>query len=134
MSAMTLSVPGTCTVVSRPACCQWSMNARPRNSRPAVGVFALEAIFSTQLTVGVLSHSVPSGTCLMQGALSKITPMANTSAASSKSEFVIPPLGLSSDTTLDAMSSGNASRHTIGCIGLARENHTPPAPSAAASW
>ena len=116
---MTLSVPGTCTVVSCPACWQWSMNARPCKSHPTVGVLALDAIFSTQLTVGVLSHRVPSGACLMQGALSKITPMAKTSAASSRSELVIPPFGLSSETTFDEMSFGNALRHTMGCIGLA---------------
>ena len=134
MSAMTLSVPGTCIVVSRPACWQWSMNASPRRSRPAVGVFAFDAIFSTQLTVGVLSHSVPIGACLIQGPLSRMTPTANTSAASSRSELVRLPLGLLSEITSDAMSGGNLSRQTHGCIGSASENQTPPAPSAAASW
>ena len=134
MSAMTLSAPGTCIVVSRPACWQWSMNASPRRSRPAVGVFAFDAIFSTQLTVGVLSHSVPIGACLIQGPLSRMTPTANTSAASSGSELVRLPLGLLSEITSDAMSGGNLSRQTHGCIGSASENQTPPAPSAAASW
>jgi hypothetical protein len=98
-----------------------------------VGVFALEAIFSTQLTVGVLSHNVPSGACFMPGAWSNITPIASTSAASSRSELVIPPSGLSSETTSNAMSLGNSSRQTKGIMLSARENHTPPAPSAAAS-
>jgi len=99
-----------------------------------VGVVAFEAILVTQLTVGVLSHSVPSGACLTTGARSNITPIARTSAASSRSELVMPPLGLSSETTSDAMSVGNLSRQTRGTMLSARENQTPPAPSAAASW
>ena len=72
------------------------MKARPRNNRPAVGVAAFEAIFSTQLTVDVLSHNVPRGACMIFGADSNITPIANTSAASSRSELVMLPDGLSS--------------------------------------
>ena len=99
-----------------------------------MGVFAFEAILSTQLTVGVLSHNVPSGACFTTGARSNITPIARTSAASSRSELVMPPLGLSSETTSEAMSGGNLSRQTMGTMSSTRENQTPPAPSAAASW
>ncbi len=59
MLAITFSTPGTCTVVRQPAWAKYSMTARPRSRRPAVGNFNFEAILSTQLTVGVLSHSVP---------------------------------------------------------------------------
>jgi hypothetical protein len=90
------------------------MNARPRNNRPAVGVAALEAIFSTQLTVGVLSHNVPRGACMIFGADSKITPIANTSAASSRSEFVMLPEGLSSVIMSASMSWGKRSLQTEG--------------------
>jgi hypothetical protein len=79
-----------------------------------VGVLALDAIFSTQLTVGVLSQRVPRGACLMFGACSKITPIANTSAANSRSELVMPPCGLASVTTSNVMSGGNLSRQTSG--------------------
>ena len=51
-----------------------------------------------------------------------------------RSEFVIVPVALSNETTSAAMSGGNASLHTIGCILFNNENHTPPLPSAAASW
>ncbi len=85
MSAMTLSIPGTWTVMSLPAWLQRSMKASPRSSRSAVGVLALDAIFSTQLTVGVLSQSVPSSACLICGADIRITPIAMASAANSKS-------------------------------------------------
>ena len=58
---------------------------------------------------------------------------ARTSAASSKSEFVSRPLGVSTDITSLAMSSGNPSLQTTGGGVLSqRENHTPPTPSAAA--
>ncbi len=113
MSTITLSGPGTCTVVSRPAWCQCNM---------------------TQLTVGVLSQRVPNGACLIMGANSKITPMANTSAASSRSKLVMIPAGLLSVMTLAAISQGNASLYTDGGISSFSKNHTPPAPSAAALW
>jgi len=61
------------------------------------------------------------------------TPSAMTSAASSRSEFVIDPLGLSMEITSVAISTGNATRQTAGGMILDSENHTPPAPSAAAS-
>jgi hypothetical protein len=99
-----------------------------------VGPWALDAIFSIQLTVGVLSHNVPSGTCLTFGATASATPTAMTSAANSRSEFVRRPFGLSSDTTSEAISCGNATLHTVGGMLSDSENHTPPAPSAAASW
>lgn len=99
-----------------------------------MGVFALEAIFSTQLTVGVLSHNVPRGACLIHGARSNITPIARTSAASSRSELVMPPSGLASEITSEAMSWGKLFRHTMGTMLSTSENQTPPAPSAAASW
>jgi hypothetical protein len=47
-------------------------SARPCNNRPAVGVAALDAIFLTQLTVGMLSHNVPRGACKIFGADSNI--------------------------------------------------------------
>jgi hypothetical protein len=97
-----------------------------------VGDLDFDAILSTQLTVGVLSHSVPSGVCL-EFIRSNATPTARTSAASSKSEFVSRPWGVSTDTTSLAMSSGNCSLQTTGGVSSQRENHTPPAPSAAAS-
>jgi hypothetical protein len=61
-------------------------------------------------------------------------PTASTSAASSRSEFVIRPLGLSSEMTLSVMSRGNVIRHSNGCMSVDSENQTPPAPSAEASW
>ena len=63
-----------------------------------------------------------------------MTAIAQTSAASSKSEFVIDPALFLSDTTAFFMSSGNFSLHTKGCIFCSRANQTPPPPSAAASW
>ena len=98
-----------------------------------MGPLALDAILSIQLTVGVLSHSVPNGICFTSGAVASNTPTARTSAASSRSEFVRRPSGLSSETTSDSMSGGNADRQTNGGMSLVRENHTPPAPAAAAS-
>ena len=109
------------------------MNARPRSRRPAVGDLDFDAMRSIQLTVGVLSHRVPSAACFTFGAPVRATPTANTSAASSKSEFVRRPCGLSIEITSDDMSPGNASRHTTGAIVSHNENQTPPAPSAAAS-
>jgi hypothetical protein len=97
-----------------------------------VGDFDFDAILSTQLTVGVLSHRVPSGVCLEFIRFSA-TPTARTSAASSKSEFVSCPLGVSTDTTSLAISSGKAPHQTTGGVSSQSENHTPPAPSAAAS-
>ncbi len=132
MSAITFSTPGTWTVVRRPAWAQYSMKARPRRRRPAVGDLDFDAMLSTQLTVGVLSQRVPSGVCL-EFIRSNATPTARTSAASSKSEFVRRPLGFSTDTTSLAMSSGKASLQTTGGVSSQRENHTSPAPSAAAS-
>ena len=99
-----------------------------------MGPLALDASFSIQLTVGVLSHNVPSGTCLTFGATDSATATAMTSAANSRSEFVRRPFGLSSDTTSEAMSCGNPTRHTVGDMLSISENQTPPAPSAAASW
>ena len=96
-----------------------------------MGDLDFDAILSTQLTVGVLLHSVPSGVCL-EFIRSNATP-TGTSAASSKSKFVSRPLGESTDTTSLAMSSGNSSLQTTGGVSSQRENHTPPAPSAAAS-
>jgi len=110
------------------------MKASPRRSLPAVGVLDFDAIFSIQLTVGVLSQSVPSGSCLITGASDRMTPIPRTSAASSRSEFVSRPPGLSNDTTSSDTSCGNGSLHTSGGISCANENHTPPLPSAAASW
>jgi len=98
-----------------------------------VGDLDFEAIRSIQLTVGVLSHRVPSGACFTVGALERATPTANTSAANSRSELVSRPDGLSSDITSEEMSTGNASRHTTGGMESTNENQTPPAPSAAAS-
>ncbi len=98
-----------------------------------MGDLDFDAILSTQLTVGVLSHSVPSGVCLVL-TCSNATPTAKTSAASSKSKFVSRPLGESIKTTSRAMSSGNSSLQTTGGVSSQRENQTPPAPSAAALW
>ena len=134
MSAMTFSGPSTCTVVSRPAWCQKSMYDSPRSSRPETADFDFDAILSIHPMVGVLSLSVPSATCLIVAALSMMIPTANTSAASSRSELVIVPVGLSSETTSLAMSGGKASLHTIGCMSCNNENQIPPLPSAAASW
>ncbi len=52
------------------------------------GDLDFDAMQSIQLTVGVLSHRVPSAACFTFGAPVRATPTANTSAASSKSEFV----------------------------------------------
>ncbi len=93
-----------------------------------------EAIFSIQLTVGVLSQSVLIGSHFVTGAFARRVPIANTSAASSKSELVTLPWGRSSDTTSVAISLGKGRRHTHGGISWTRENQTLPAPSAAASW
>lgn len=98
-----------------------------------MGDFDFDAILSIQLTVGVLSHSVPNGVCFVPHRL-KATPTASTSAASSRSELVSRPLGVSIDTTSCAMSPGKGSRHTAGGVSSHSENQTPPAPSAAASW
>ena len=98
-----------------------------------MGDLDFDAILSTQLTVGVLLHRVPSGVCL-EFICSNATLTARTSAASSKSEFVSGPLGVSTDITSLAMSSGNPSLQTTGGGVLSqRENHTPPTHSAAAS-
>jgi hypothetical protein len=43
-------------------------------------------------------------------------------------------LGLSPEMTLSVMSCGNLIRHSKGCMSVDNENHTPPAPSAAALW
>jgi hypothetical protein len=86
MSAITFSTPGTWTVVRRPAWAQYSMKARPRRRHLAVGDLDFDAILSTQLTLGVLSHRVPSGVCL-EFICSIATPTARTSAVSSKSEL-----------------------------------------------
>jgi hypothetical protein len=134
MSAMTFSTPGTCIVMSRPALLQWSMTARPRRRWPAVGPLALEAIFSIQLTVGVLSHNVPSSTCLTVGATASAILTAMTSAANSRLEFVRRPSGLLLETTLEVMSCRNADCQTRRDMLYTNENHTPPAPSYAASW
>jgi hypothetical protein len=99
-----------------------------------VGRLALEAIFSIQLTIGVLSHNVPSGTCLTVRAAASAIPTAMTSAASSRSEFVRRPSGLSSETTLEVMSCRDAARQTTGDMLFTKENHTPPALSTAALW
>ena len=96
-----------------------------------MGDLDFDAILSTQLTVGVLSHSLPSGVCL-EFIRSNATPTARTAVASSKSEFVSRPWGVSTDTTSLAMSSGNSSLQTTGGVSSQREN-PPPAPSAAAS-
>jgi hypothetical protein len=50
------------------------------------------------------------------------TPTARTSAASSKSEFVMDPFGLESETTSWAISNGKANRHTTGGIACTNEN------------
>ncbi len=110
------------------------MKASPQRSRPAIGVVDLDAILLIQLTVGVLSHSVPKGSCLTTGASVTMTPIPMTSAASSRSKFVSCPPGLSNDTTSLDTSRGNGSLHTSGCISCANKNQTPPAPSTAASW
>jgi hypothetical protein len=133
MSAITFSTLGTCTVVKQPAWAQYSMKTRPRRRQPAVGDLDFEAILSTQLTIGVLLHSVLSGVCL-ELTYSNATPTARTSAASSKSEFVSQPLGMSTETASFAMSSRNFSLQTTGGVLSQRENQTSPAPSAAASW
>ncbi len=75
-----------------------------------MGDLDFEAILSIQLTVGVLLHSVPRGACFTPGALDMATPIANTSAANSRSEFVRRPDGLSSEITSDEMSGGKALR------------------------
>ena len=90
-----------------------------------MGDLDFDAILSTQLTVGVLSQRVPSGVCL-EFIRSSATPTA-------RSEFVSHPLGVSTDTTSLAISSGKASLQTTGGVSSQSENHTPPAPSAAAS-
>jgi hypothetical protein len=99
-----------------------------------MGPLALEAIFSIQLTVGVLLHNVPSGTCLTVGATAGAISTAMTSAASSRLEFVRRPFGLLLETTSEAISCENAAHQTTGDMLFTKENHTPPAPSAAASW
>ncbi len=98
-----------------------------------MGDFDFDAILSTQLTIRVLSHSVPSSVCL-EILCSNATPTARTSAASSKSELVSRPFGLSTETTSRALSAGNSSLQTTGGVSSQSENQTPPAPSAAASW
>ena len=108
------------------------MKVRPHNSHPAVGDLDFEAILSIQLTIRVLSHNAPRDMCLEFMIQSKATPTARISAASSKSEFVRQPYGVSSETTSNAMSSRNSSRHTKGGILSHSENQMLPAPSAAA--
>ncbi len=113
MSAITFSSPGTCTVVRWPAWVQYSIIARSHRRLPGVGDFDFDAILSTQLTVGVLSHSVLSGVCL-EVLCSNATPTAGTSAASSKSKLVSRPFGVSTKTTSCAMSAENSSLQTTG--------------------
>jgi hypothetical protein len=78
--------------------------ASPRSNRPAVRNIDLDAIWSIQLIVGLLSHSVIRVWCLMTGASSKMTPTAITYAASSKSELVMDPVGLFLEITLSVIS------------------------------
>jgi len=85
----------------------------PLRRLPAVGDLDFDAILSTHLTIGMLLHRVPSGVCL-EFICANATPTARTSASSSKSEFVSRPLGVSTDTTSLAMSSGNSSLQTAG--------------------
>jgi hypothetical protein len=111
-----------------------NIKASPLSNLPAVGYINLDAIWSIQPTVGLLSHSVPSVFCFTACASVRMTPTASTSAASSRLEFVIHPLGLSSEMTLLVMSRGNVICHNNGCMSVSNENQTPPAPSAEALW
>ena len=77
---------------------------------------------------------MPRVLCFTAGASDGMTPTASTTAASSKSEFVIDPLGFSSEMTLSVMLRRNVVRHSNGCMSVDSENQTPPAPSAAALW
>ena len=133
-SAITFSSPGKWIVVIWPVWHVCNMNASPRSNLPAVGNIDLDAIRSIQPTVGLLSHIVPSVLCFTACASDNMIPTASTSAASSRSEFVIHPLGFLSEITLSVMSRGNCIRHSNGCMSVERENQTPPAPSAEASW
>ena len=87
-----------------------------------MGDLDFDAILSTQLTVGVLSHSVPSGVCLVLTWLNA-TLTASTSAASSKSELVSRQFGMSVKTTSrvsSAKRSGGAQRDGGSAVAAAR--------------
>ena len=75
-----------------------------------------DTIFSIQLTVGVLSQRVPRGACLMLGAWSKITPIAKTAAANSRSELVMLPWGFLKLTNLEVTVAGKRERHSTGVV------------------
>ncbi len=127
MWAITFATPGTCPDVRWPAWMQYSMKPRPCRRRPAVEDLDFEVILSTQLTVGVLLHSMPSNVCL-ELTCTNATLTARTSAASSKSEFVSRSLGVSTEITSFAMSSGNFPLQTTGGELSQRENQTPLLP------
>ena len=78
-------------------------------------------------TVGVLSQLVSMVTKRMQ-TMPSSTRSWRMAAASSKSEFVIVPLGFASDMSWSLTCWGHWTLHTVEGMLLVPSNHTPPAP------
>ena len=70
------------------------------------------------------------------GTIASNTSQASRTAASSRSELVMGPVGFDLDDSDATISGGNATRHTVGWkvpLFLSRLNQTPPAPKPDAS-
>ena len=129
---MLFLTPARCTTSTGAADALRCIMPNPLNSLPAVGPFDLSAIRFDHATVGVLSEKTREDRCVISVCCSS-TLNCNSTAACSRSEFVIDPLGFFSDTTCDTTSAGKSIFHTRGAMSLAPENHTPPAPVVHAS-
>ena len=86
-----------------------------------------------QETVGVLSNPERGAASLASGTDVSRVASWRTSAASSKSEFVIVPSLFIDDTRSAMMSSGQGWRHARSFPELDGSSHKPPAPSPEAS-
>ena len=118
--AMCMGVSGdtpTCFIRSASARSNWPAMSDPR-----------AAIRRTQQTVGELSLNKPTCDSRRWGHTSSITSHRMSKPAISKSELVMLPFGLRTETKSAEMSGSYWSRNTVGVQALASPMMTPPTP------
>ncbi len=132
MSVMVFLLPFMCCGVSR------QQHSFFRRSASAAAKFAAtmechDASRVTQLTVGMLLLNSAIFFSLKSHITSSMTKNTISSPAISRSEFVIVPFGLLSDSTFSVISLGHCSRTTVGGHSLFSPTITPPKPKDDAS-
>lgn len=132
MSVIALSTPAICCGVNGEAFVSCKRRARARTSWIAM-CECFAARCWTQCTVGELLLKSAMWAFVRSWQVASMTSQSISRPAISRSEFVIVPVGLLSETMLSEISFGYCIRNTVGVVDLSSPTMTPPRPCPDAS-